>query len=486
MTSPFDPSRRWIAIVIPLALLLLLYIDEPPSTPDESFVRRSLQSDDDGEAIIPSVDQEVADAAIEAADQAVGLSDRIVADESEEIRQRNRDSTKALMEAAQDLLVEIGEFQQQQHHHHQEGEGDYEGAITAPTQQRAVTDGSSDAPESLLARQQETAASSVESSTDDKSTYKQRRKDDPPPQPIQSREKYFGKIFPETNHVDMPFYLRNTFEPSNDSTEGRDIIFFWHVPKTGGQLVKNIMGMCFGLIRAEKLKDPASLEMVHDVIVNIDTSSPEGIAEAHELGLVDSNMVDFLSSSFVLSASSLFTPQHRGRAFTILRHPIDAAASNFYDRRVKHPELRGKYTLAQYVSKNYFVDNWVTRQLTGTLPHEELTRAHVDRAKNILAAKFFVGIYEHMDETMRQLKAFYRWKALEGEEYCVTDLIHGSNPKFQKTFRAKPARGSNDWAFVANVEKWDFELYYFALEAFSKQGRIWNAEEYSLIEMGRG
>jgi hypothetical protein len=196
-------------------------------------------------------------------------------------------------------------------------------------------------------------------------------------------------------------------------------------------------------------------------------------------------MVDFITSSFVLSASSLFTPQHRGRAFTILRHPIDAAASNFHARKVKHPDLRGKYTLAQYTGKDYYIDNWVTRQLTGTLPHVPLEQIHVDRAKNILAAKFFVGIYEHLDETMRQLKAFYKWKALEGQEYCVTDLIHGSNPKFQKTYRGKPARGSNDWAFVANVEKWDMELYYFGLEVFSKQGRIWDADQYTLIETGR-
>ena len=305
----------------------------------------------------------------------------------------------------------------------------------------------------------------------------------PPAQPIQSREKYFGRVFPETNHVDMPYYLRNTFEPTPQNLEERDIIFYWHIPKVAGSLVKNIMGMCYGLRRPEKMKEPSSLELVHDVIVNVDTNSPEGISEAHDLGLVDSNMVDFISSPYVLSASSLFTPQHRGRAFTILRHPIDAAASNFHTRKVKHPELRGKYTLAQYTGKDYYVDNWVTRQLTGTLPHIELEQHHCDQAKNIIAAKFFIGIYEHLDETMRQLKAFYKWKALEGQEYCVSDLVHGSNPKFQKTYRGKPARGSNDWAFVAHVEKWDMELYYFGLEVFSKQGRIWSADEYSLVDV---
>ncbi|KAL7516494.1 hypothetical protein ACHAWX_001502 [Stephanocyclus meneghinianus] len=296
--------------------------------------------------------------------------------------------------------------------------------------------------------------------------------------PSKSIQKYFGHIFPKTEQ--MPFYLRNTFEPFPDDYDHRDIIFFWHIPKTGGELVKYIMGNCFGLRRAEKIKNPASLDEVHDFIINVDTSTPEGIAEAHKLKLIDSNMVDFISSRYVLSATSLFTSQHLGRAFTILRHPIDAAASNFYTRKRKNEDLRS-LTLAEYTTKDYYVDNWVTRQLTGTLPEEELTQAHLDSAKHILTAKYFVGIYEQMDETVRQLKAFYGWRAPEDQQMCAKDLINGSNPKFTKTQRPKPLRGSSDWTTVANVEKWDMELYYLALEMFSKQGRIWDAEMYSLV-----
>ena len=456
-------SRKWLARAALVSLTLsILCLDELPAFLHSGRLRRRLEEKhDDGHSESDPA------AALTALEQAMDVLDEIIAAQhpNRPLSNQTGDSTDG-SDQQEEGKDDTRQHQPLQHNHD-------------PTDnQSAPSNHSQNSTQTSHQPLQAAAAAAL----GDKLPRNHR---DPAPQPIQSREKYFGKVFPLTNHVDMPFYLRNTFEPAPAKEEERDIIFYWHIPKTAGGLVKNVMGMCYGLRRAEKLKEPASLEMVHEVIVNVDTSSPEGIAEAHELGLVDSNLVDFVSSSFVLSASSLFTPQHRGRAFTILRHPIDAAASNFHARKVKHPDLRGKYTLAQYAAKNYYIDNWVTRQLTGTLPHVELEQIHVDRAKNILAAKFFVGIYEHMDETMRQLKAFYNWKALEGQEYCVTDLIHGSNPKFQKTYRGKPGRGTNDWAFVANVERYDMELYYFGLEIFSKQGRIWDADKYTLIETGR-
>eukprot|EP01082_Thalassiosira_pseudonana_P000486 g1631.t1 g1631 contig10:2473250-2474278(-) len=288
-----------------------------------------------------------------------------------------------------------------------------------------------------------------------------------------TKEKYLGLILPEEES--MPLYLRNTMELVPRAADGQDLIFYWHVPKAGGQLMKNIMSVCYGLRRAERLKEPASLEMVHEMIVNVDTSTPEGIQEARDLHLADSGKVDVIASSFVLSASSLFNANHRGRAFTILRHPVDNAASLFWTRKQLRPDLRVKYTLAQYAMQDWYPDNWVTRQLTGTLPHEELSQIHLDRAKNILSNKFFVGISDQMEESLRQLKAYYGWQPVPGREHCVPDLLHGGNPKFVKSYnRPLPSRGSDDWRVVANRERYDMELYYFALELFARQGVMYS------------
>ncbi len=65
------------------------------------------------------------------------------------------------------------------------------------------------------------------------------------------RRAQFGIIFPEAEK--MPLHLRNTM----DSLHSNDVVFFWHIPKTGGKLMRVIMGNCFGLRRAERLKEPA-------------------------------------------------------------------------------------------------------------------------------------------------------------------------------------------------------------------------------------
>ena len=65
-------------------------------------------------------------------------------------------------------------------------------------------------------------------------------------------------------------------------------------------------------------------------LLNVDTSTPEGIQEAKELDVLNSGKIDFIASSYVLSAASLFTANHRGRSFTVLRHPVDTAASLFW------------------------------------------------------------------------------------------------------------------------------------------------------------
>ena len=64
--------------------------------------------------------------------------------------------------------------------------------------------------------------------------------------------------------------------------------------------------------------------------VNVDTTSPGAIEEARNIGLINSGLVQTIVSSFFYEATTLFTPVHKGRMITLLRHPVDRANSMFH------------------------------------------------------------------------------------------------------------------------------------------------------------
>lgn len=99
------------------------------------------------------------------------------------------------------------------------------------------------------------------------------------------------------------------------------------------------------------------------------------------------------------------------------------------------------------------------------MPWVELTEGHLEQAKSVLRSKVFVGISSQMDETVRQLKQYFHW--MEVQPYCVYNYLHSTATNSNK--HPKLQRGSEQWAFVAEREKWDMGLYYYALELFAEQ-----------------
>ena len=111
----------------------------------------------------------------------------------------------------------------------------------------------------------------------------------------------------------------------------------------------------------------------------------------------DSGMVDVIISNYFLGGSALFNERHYGRVFTIMRHPIELAVSLFHYRKIASWERSfredfEKMEFADYVASDGYIGNWMTRQLTGTMPWVELTEQHLERAKAIMQKKIFVGI----------------------------------------------------------------------------------------------
>ena len=296
------------------------------------------------------------------------------------------------------------------------------------------------------------------------------------------RKSFLGGMFPQTDQNMIPIYLRDAqpkvryldiLMPSREQKEEQqgDLVFFWHIPKASGSTIKNVMNFCFDLKRAEKTEAKASMEYVRDGVLNMDTATPDGLRHSFEEELVDSGMVDVIISNYFLAGTALFNEHHYGNAFTIMRHPITQALSLFhYRRKAKWERSYRKelmhITFEAYISSPAYVDNWMTRQLTNSIPSVELTEADLQRAVLIMRKKIFVGIQEQMEETIRQLMVHFSWN--ETDTGCAYALIKDrSNANDYPNISG--GRGCGTWNIAAEVEKWDMQLYHEALYQFADQ-----------------
>mmetsp|Transcript_38361 Transcript_38361/g.81869 ORF Transcript_38361/g.81869 Transcript_38361/m.81869 type:complete len:657 (+) Transcript_38361:28-1998(+) len=280
----------------------------------------------------------------------------------------------------------------------------------------------------------------------------------------------------EAEKVRLAFgHLKNKTEERDPS----DIPFFWHIPKASGTTVKETLSSCYRLVRTEMIKPPSSLEVIQkNLVLNVDLSTPDAVLAAKQLQVANRGLADVFVSQLSLEGSTVFTGQHMGRAFTIMRHPVKLAASLFYYRRIAtwEPTYRPEYkdlTLKEYAEKDGYYDNWMVRMLANA-KLGGLNRDHLELAKSILRDKFVVGISDHMDETFRQLEMYYGWA--EEKEGCVRFHLHMA-PSNKNKYPV-PERGGPVWTVIAEKNKYDMALYYYGLELFGDQSdKMFREEE---------
>ncbi|KAL7529023.1 hypothetical protein ACHAWF_002813 [Thalassiosira exigua] len=251
-----------------------------------------------------------------------------------------------------------------------------------------------------------------------------------------------------------------------DEREASDLPFFWHIPKASGTTAKETMSDCYGLVRTEMIKPPSSLDIVgkDNRILNLDLTTPAAVHAAREVRAADRGLADVFVSQLSLEGSTVFTKTHRGRAFTIMRHPVKLTVSLFYYRRIAtwEPTYRPEFkdiTLREYVSMDGYYDNWMVRMLTNA-KLGGLNRGHLELAQKILKNKFLIGISDHMDETFRRLELHYGWKEIK--QGCVKFHLHSAHSNKNKY--PVPDQGGPVWSIIAEKNKFDMALYYYALD----------------------
>ena len=127
------------------------------------------------------------------------------------------------------------------------------------------------------------------------------------------------------------------------NSEDKETAIFWHIAKSGGTTVKTLY-KCMRKVMTVRVGtdskwghdieeelvifEPGSTGML---TVNADTLSPSGIIKAAEMGLVESHLVDIIVTTNINYAiDHLYSPDHKGIAFALFRHPVKRLISKFY------------------------------------------------------------------------------------------------------------------------------------------------------------
>lgn len=248
--------------------------------------------------------------------------------------------------------------------------------------------------------------------------------------------------------------------------------FFFHVPRSGGQTVKDVVGLCLSKTQATDvgIRDGHQTDTQLQIVsienakyVNVDTTTKEGIERAAMMGFAQVHMADMVTSSYFLNAARfLFTQERPGRAFIILRNPVHRAVSMYYYQQ-RTTESGEAITLEEYARGNGIENNWMTRFLTNAM-EGELQKSHLEQAKKILSKKFLVGFLDDLDESVARLMKYVDWnydedetKALHQQDCIQRKLADGSNRN--PTEYELPKKGSQAHALLSWQTQFDMKLY---------------------------
>ncbi|KAL7488776.1 hypothetical protein ACHAW6_014363 [Cyclotella cf. meneghiniana] len=301
------------------------------------------------------------------------------------------------------------------------------------------------------------------------------------------------------HHAIFPPHLAHLSNLSIPYNADIETPYFWDVHFSGESVAEAIFSMCHGLVLAAEFGlrqidyDEENLqvfELDNNKYVNVDTTTPEGIARASRLNLASSHLASIIVSPLLHPmASDIFSPSYPGRMFALFRHPVDRALSMYYYLAraswdpMYNPSL-AKMTIEQYAESKYIENNWLTRFLVkktrGKLTHSDLLLA-----KKILKFKCLVGLYDEMEASLARFQRYFGWNSDSPEKtgeivLCRRAIItHGDKVldhpiSIKDEWDAKAEGviriGSLPWNAIVRQNKFDMELYEYAKRLFRTQG----------------
>ena len=260
-----------------------------------------------------------------------------------------------------------------------------------------------------------------------------------------------------------------------------DIPLLWYIPRSGGGLVKNILSNCKDLVVASEVGATVTkkgdqeklgvIEVGGHKYLSVDTTTETGIVKAKALGLASSGLAQLVVSPRMQEAASIFGPAKKGRAFALLRHPVERAVSMFYFLKKHKVAAVASMELEDYCKSPHVENNWMVRilsdKMTGEVGEDDL-----DMAKNLLREKVIIGLLEQKEESMRRFEFHYGWRYTENPQRqaaCRTRILVGDY-RTNESAKSKIKEGTQAWSLLMWQNKLDMKLYKYAKALFLQQG----------------
>merc|ERR1712151_848697 len=293
----------------------------------------------------------------------------------------------------------------------------------------------------------------------------------------------------EDEIIKLPPVIEQNLADINDkyNEHNGDIPYFFHVPLTAGVMVQSILSTCYNLVQAsnffthdmtnnalfydEPLKVISSSSSSNPIkYVNVNTDSEEDIERAKRLKIVGSNLADVIISP-QLSSSSLFTnTNHKGRMFTLLRHPIERAYHMYYVKRERNTNV-SNMSIQEYSTSIYIENNWLTRFLSGKKTGK-LTENDLEIAKEVLKRKCLIGLVDAIDESINRFIDYFNFKSMrDNVQQCNENIINDAleqNNNFGSD--SSIVENSDDWNALLTRNVYDMQVYNFAVQLYEQQG----------------
>jgi hypothetical protein len=254
-----------------------------------------------------------------------------------------------------------------------------------------------------------------------------------------------------SNLLDIQVFTNSTLK------DDEYIPYLWHVHRSAGETMKQLMGECLGLTIASSFSFPIdNLMMTQDSVriirfngakyFNVNLRTQTGIDRAKNLGiksqvetdlgpmvvdaLISPNIQAVINTLLSENEEAKYQNRVKGVMFMMSRNPIEREISHFY--HIKSTTLRpdvASYSLSDWFENPSYIDNSMVRQLTNKMdPAEEVDMDDLLVAKEILKRKCIIGLFEEKQESWERFQDIFksRWslEKRQTDEVCEDKLLN--------------------------------------------------------------